>query len=275
MSLVEKYNISEKDAYTLAEIEILKDKEGLLSLKKEKLKAKSMQVLKPYKVKFMDLGNLIIEIKKNPHFNSPEMKEKYGKIESEDIKSDFSWTYKVLMGCLIVAAVIFFSRFNGPSKGDVDQNLTNIYSGEYKGRANNQSELFGFQTFYYEISVDPVKYVSRNEYEAYVSGKCTGGDGSVVSLAGGKLTITISEEINPKTGKVYPPSICLYDKNGSNIFGGDPCEPYYTEEIEAIKQEGDTVVYKNGAIVHDGFVFDRRENRFFREDLNNKDKDNW
>ena len=39
MSLVEKYNISEKDAYTLAEIEILKDKEGLLSLKKEKLKA--------------------------------------------------------------------------------------------------------------------------------------------------------------------------------------------------------------------------------------------
>jgi hypothetical protein len=116
MSLVEKYNISEKDAYTLAEIEILKDKEGLLSLKKEKLKAKSMQVLKPYKVKFMDLGNLIIEIKKNPHFNSPEMKEKYGKIESEDIKSDFSWTYKILIGCLVVVGVIIFSNYKNQLK---------------------------------------------------------------------------------------------------------------------------------------------------------------
>ncbi|MBM3428442.1 MAG: hypothetical protein FJX95_06640 [Bacteroidetes bacterium] len=112
MSLVEKYNISEKDAYTLAEIEILKEKEGLFSLKKEKLKAKSMQVLKPYKVKFMDLGNLINEIKKNPHFNSPELKEKYGKIESNDIKSDYSWAYRILIGFLVVVGIIIFSNYN-------------------------------------------------------------------------------------------------------------------------------------------------------------------
>jgi hypothetical protein len=128
MSLVEKYNISEKDAYTLSEIEILKGKEGLFSLKKEKLKAKSMQVLKPYKVKFMDLGNLIIEIKKNPDYNSQMMKEKYGKIESDNLKSDFSWTYKILIGCLVVAGVIIFSNYTNQLKPE------KILGKEWEGR---------------------------------------------------------------------------------------------------------------------------------------------
>jgi hypothetical protein len=63
-------------------------------------------------------------------------------------------------------------------------------------------------------------------------------------------------------------------RTGVIFWGGDPCDVYYAEEIEAVKQGGDTVVYKNGAFVHDGFVLDRRENRFFREDINNKDKNN-
>ena len=55
--LTSKYNISEEDLYTLAIIEAKKGTVGFLE--KEKLKAKSMGVLKPYDVKFMDLGNLI------------------------------------------------------------------------------------------------------------------------------------------------------------------------------------------------------------------------
>jgi hypothetical protein len=222
MRLTEKYNISEQDAYILSEIEALKGKEGFFSLKKEKLKAKSIQVLKPYKVKFFDLPNLIVEIKKNPDYNTPEIKEKYGKVEIEDIKSNFSWAYKALGGCLIFAFVIFLSQLNDLSKGDVDQNLTNIYSGDYEGNVNSQSKVFGFSTEHYQISVDPVKYVKKNEYEAYISGHVVDGDGFAASLAGGKLTIKISNEINPKTGKVYSPSICLYDKNGGNILGGGP-----------------------------------------------------
>jgi hypothetical protein len=64
-SLIIKYSISEFDLKRLKEIEKEKSELGLFSIKKEKLKAESMNILKPYDVKFMDLGNLITEIKKS------------------------------------------------------------------------------------------------------------------------------------------------------------------------------------------------------------------
>jgi len=64
-SLIYKYNISETDVDRLKEIENEKAQLGLFSMKKEKLKSESLEILKPYNVKFMDLGLLIDEIKKS------------------------------------------------------------------------------------------------------------------------------------------------------------------------------------------------------------------
>jgi len=64
-SLIIKYSISETDLERLKEIEKEKSELGLFSMKKEKLKAESMRILKPYDVKFMDLGMLLNEIKNN------------------------------------------------------------------------------------------------------------------------------------------------------------------------------------------------------------------
>jgi hypothetical protein len=61
MSLITKYKITEKDVYRLAVIETRKKTNGLIE--KEKLKATSLKILKPYSVAFLDLGKLLIEIK--------------------------------------------------------------------------------------------------------------------------------------------------------------------------------------------------------------------
>ena len=61
--LIRKYNISEADLLALKEIETEKSNLGMFSLKKEKLKSESLRILKPYNVKFMDLGMLLNEIK--------------------------------------------------------------------------------------------------------------------------------------------------------------------------------------------------------------------
>jgi hypothetical protein len=60
-NLISKYNISEKDLYALGVIEAQKKKAGFLQ--KEKLKAPALKILKPYHVKFMELGALVSEIK--------------------------------------------------------------------------------------------------------------------------------------------------------------------------------------------------------------------
>ena len=88
--------------------------------------------------------------------------------------------------------IILVIQSCGPSKGEVSQELTNIYSGEYIG-AKIPS---GYTYKNYNIDVDPVKYVKKNKYEAYVTGYIESGMGSVASLAGGKMTITISNKIN-------------------------------------------------------------------------------
>ncbi len=64
-SLISRYNISESDLHRLIEIENEKSQLGLFSLKKESLKSESLKILKPYNIKFMDLGNLLNEIKKS------------------------------------------------------------------------------------------------------------------------------------------------------------------------------------------------------------------
>lgn len=60
--LVKKYNISNEDLLALSKIEQQKKEANFFN--KEKLKKESIGVLKKYKVKFLDLGNLINAVAK-------------------------------------------------------------------------------------------------------------------------------------------------------------------------------------------------------------------
>lgn len=60
-NLIKKYNIAEKDLYRIGCIEL--QKEGSSFLKRENLKAIVLKILKPYNIKFIDLGAVISEIK--------------------------------------------------------------------------------------------------------------------------------------------------------------------------------------------------------------------
>jgi hypothetical protein len=79
-NLILKYNISEKDLYSLGIVESKKKSVGYLE--KEKLKAVSLKILKPYNVKFMDLGGVLSEIKQGRFDN------KYSESISQEEKSE-------------------------------------------------------------------------------------------------------------------------------------------------------------------------------------------
>ena len=63
----------------------------------------------------------------------------------------------------IFFGVLFTFYACGPSKGEVDQELTNKYSGEYKGKLPT-----GYVFVDYTIYVDPVKYVKKNKIKKRV-----------------------------------------------------------------------------------------------------------
>jgi hypothetical protein len=85
--LIKKYKISEIDLYALGVIESRKQTAGFF--KKEGLKSKSMRILKPYNVKFLDLGILLKEIKDNAYEKNQIFIEKYGSVE-ENIDDFFT-----------------------------------------------------------------------------------------------------------------------------------------------------------------------------------------
>ncbi|MCF8416370.1 MAG: hypothetical protein K9G40_09015 [Crocinitomicaceae bacterium] len=91
MELISKYNIKEEDLYILATIE--SRKETVSFFEKEKLKGKSMGVLKSYNVNFLDLGPLLSEIKSLNFDKSKELIEKYGVLNLETKKSSLGLKY--------------------------------------------------------------------------------------------------------------------------------------------------------------------------------------
>ena len=108
---IKKYNISEKDLYTLGIIEAKKSTAGFFE--KEKLKAKSMGVLKPYNIKFIDLGTLLGEIKKQEYHTNQNLIEKYGNIDLESTKSSIGLKF-----LLSDVSQFYFIFKSGPSACD-------------------------------------------------------------------------------------------------------------------------------------------------------------
>ena len=98
------------DLYTLGVIEAKKSKVGFFE--KEKLKAKSMGVLKPYNVKFMDLGDLLSEIEKQSYHNNQGLVDKYGEVDLDSKASSAGLKYVLP---ILVGVVVFFYIFNTSS----------------------------------------------------------------------------------------------------------------------------------------------------------------
>lgn len=115
-NLISKYNISEKDLYSLSLVESKKNAGGYLE--KEKLKAVSLKILKPYNVKFLDLANILKEIKHgNFDIKYSESISQEEKLEIEKMIQDNSnvskfykewWSEKsIKQKWFIVIAVLF------------------------------------------------------------------------------------------------------------------------------------------------------------------------
>ena len=81
-SFIKKYNITELDVYKLALIE--SKKVGSSYMQKERLKAATLTVLKPYKVSFLDLAKITNEIKSGGFENNQELQRKYADINLEE-----------------------------------------------------------------------------------------------------------------------------------------------------------------------------------------------
>jgi hypothetical protein len=126
-NLILKYNISEKDLYALGLIETKKKSAGYLE--KEKLKAASLKILKPYNVKFMDIGGISGEIKQggfdNKYSDSISQEEKLAIEKMIQENSNVSKFFKEFWDgkskkqkWIIVIAVLFVFGFIGSVTDD-------------------------------------------------------------------------------------------------------------------------------------------------------------
>ncbi len=131
-----KYKISEKDLYTLGVIENKKEDASFFA--KEKLKAKSMGILKPYNIAFMDIGGVLKAIRSNHYHANPLLIEKYGPADLEATSSSMGLKYifPFLVGVGIVA-FLFMIINDSPSKCD----CVNAYE-SYTIEGKNVSKWF-------------------------------------------------------------------------------------------------------------------------------------
>jgi hypothetical protein len=88
-------------------------------LKKEKLKSKILGVLRPYKISFLDLGKILDEIKSYDLNKNSSLREKYGDVNIDNIKSSNGFKYFTTLIIVIVLFSIGFAFFfnKGGEKG--------------------------------------------------------------------------------------------------------------------------------------------------------------
>jgi hypothetical protein len=170
--LIKKYNFSENDLYILSVIEIKKKKSSYLE--KEKLKAKSMGVLKPYNVSFMDLGGLIDEISSNSDYNSRKaLIDKYGEVDFTTLKNSSGLSTKTIIS-IVIGFVILFGIINSDT---TTENRPSYDSDSYDSYEENTSgwTTCGFCNIDFPLS--SLDYGGGNycSYDCCVGGgKCSG-----------------------------------------------------------------------------------------------------
>jgi hypothetical protein len=126
MKLIEKYNIKEEDLYSIGVIEAKKASSSFFE--KEKLKAKSLGILKPYNVKFMDLGILLDEIKAQGYHANQALIEKYGNIDIETVPTSMGLKYVVTILIVLITVFFVFSQIGGNNSIPDDWKGKKLYS---------------------------------------------------------------------------------------------------------------------------------------------------
>lgn len=172
---IKKYDISEEDLYTLGIIEAQKSISNFFE--KEKLKAKSLGVLKPYNVKFMDLGILLGQIKKQKYHMDQNLIEKYGNIDLGITRSSMGLKYIFpIIGFISVLSYFIFMR--GSSACDCANLYENTpldkeHSFEDYDNGNFQSEVNDFVEKQRKCAI---KYGNLTEDEEYLARKANSGE---------------------------------------------------------------------------------------------------
>jgi hypothetical protein len=83
MSLLEKYNIKEEDLYKISCLQSKIKSSGFFE--REKMKSRRMAIIKPYGVRFMDLGHLFDELKELKLHEDKFLVDKYGSLDVNNL----------------------------------------------------------------------------------------------------------------------------------------------------------------------------------------------
>ncbi len=213
--IISKYNISEQDLYTLGIIEAKKSTAGFFE--KEKLKAKSLGVLKPYNVKFMDLGNLLNAIKTQGYHANQTLIDKYGNINLETKASSMGLKYIIP---IVVGIVVFFYIFNSSSNNS-SSNSDNVES-----IGGTKTCLVGFD-WVYPNSSNPTgawKFSSDGSFNSSTTmfgGMSTWGNWQVISPGKIKISYTRTTEGIIPDDQILTMSSCSSLKVGSTVYSKD------------------------------------------------------
>ena len=138
-ALITKYQITEKDLYTVSFLENHKKNVGFME--GEKLKGKILGVLKPYKVSFIDLANLIKEIgATNLHLNA-ELKEIYGEIELDKVEYNSGMKYAIPIGAAIgIIIVVVMFAFSNNSSSETETSTDSVETNSTPPSENTTTE---------------------------------------------------------------------------------------------------------------------------------------
>lgn len=147
MKLIKKYSIKEEDLYILSYIEWKKGEVNFFE--KEKLKFKSLGILKPYNVKFVDLGILLNEIKVQSYHENSLLVDKYGEVNLNSKSSSIGVKY--LIPIFFFSLVVFgFITFLFTADGNkAAPNNCSAISGTYSG-----TSIMGYTQGTAEIVID-------------------------------------------------------------------------------------------------------------------------
>lgn len=216
--LISKYKISEVDLYTLGIIEAKKDNSSFLE--KEKLKAKSMGILKPYKVKFMDLGNLLKEIKAQRYNTNQTLVEKYGNVDLSSKASSMGLKYlaPIIIGVIVLFIIVNYSTSDSNSSSNESAGVESI--------EGTKTCLVGFD-WIYPKSGNPTgawKFSSDgtfNSSSTMFGGMSAWGNWQVVSPGRVKISYTRTSEGIIPDDQTLTMSSCGSLKVGSTIYSKD------------------------------------------------------
>ena len=232
-NLISKYNISEKDLFALGLVET--KKKSASYLEKEKLKAASLKILKPYNVKFMDIGVLLGEINQggfdNKYADSISTEDKLAVEKMIQENSNVSKSYKEFWDgkskkqkWIIVITVLFVFGFIGSITDDKTSGSSGV--AEVESIEDTKTCLIGYDWVYPSIAspTGAWKFSSDGTFNSSTTmfgGMSSWGNWKVISPGKINVSYTRSSEGIIPNDQVLTMSSCGSLKVGSTYYSKD------------------------------------------------------